>query len=832
MGRLPLRDGNDNLAWTASDLTAQVLSVLPGLVAYLDPERRYLYANPSYQRWMVAEPEKMIGRTVADVLGAERYAMVEKDMDKAFTGTVAHFERYIPFDDHERYVSGSYTPDLAPDGSVRGVIVMVVDITERHELEQQLKESQSRFEGAFEHASIGMALVRPDGSFMQVNGVLGRMLGHTPAILVTKTFQEITHPDDLAADLQLLGELIAGERESYQMEKRYFHRDGHVVHTMLSVSLVRDTEGDPLYFVSQIQDISERKAAEAALFHERELAQVTLKSIGDAVITTDLELRITSLNPIAEAMTGWTHADAMGKPMDDVFRIRDVNTGEPAENPLRAAIKGNRIVGLASDTALIHLNGFDSPIEDSAAPIHDNSGRVIGGVLVFHDVSETRALAMKMAHLANHDTLTGLPNRNVLHARMEQAIADALPRHRRVAALFIDIDHFKQVNDVLGHKAGDRLLKAVAQLIRSEIGDDDMVSRLGGDEFVVMLPHVDNAAHAVGVAERLLERVNEAVSTEVADLSVNFSIGISLCPDDATDAENLIHNADTAMYEAKQQGRNGYRMFSTNMRHRGAAHAAIEMALRKALVRNELSVQYQPKVDVRTGWIVGAEALLRWIVDGEEVYSPEEFIPIAEEAGLIVMIGEWVLRRACEQAEKWRAVYKRVPISVNVSAVQFQHTRFFETLKSVLDDTGLPPALLELELTERMVMSGHGHVPDLLQRIKKLGVKLSLDDFGTGYCSLSYLKHFPIDTLKIDRAFIRDIGADQQSTTITGAIVALAHSLDKNVVAEGVETTDQAQYLLAAGCPVMQGFLYGMPMPPAEFAELLAAADDSMDEYF
>ena len=338
------------------------------------------------------------------------------------------------------------------------------------------------------------------------------------------------------------------------------------------------------------------------------------------------------------------------------------------------------IVGLSNDTALIHLNGFDSPIEDSAAPIHDNSGRVIGGVLVFHDVSETRALAMKMAHLANHDTLTGLPNRNVLQARMEQAIADALLRHRRVAALFIDIDHFKQVNDVLGHKAGDRLLKAVAQLIRSEIGEDDMVSRLGGDEFVVMLPHVDNAAHAVGVAERLLERVNEAVSTEVADLSVNFSIGISLCPDDATDAENLIHNADTAMYEAKQQGRNGYRMFSTNMRHRGAAHAAIEMALRKALVRNELSVQYQPKVDVRTGWIVGAEALLRWIVDGEEVYSPEEFIPIAEEAGLIVMIGEWVLRRACEQAEKWRAVYKRVPVSVNVSAVQFQHTRFFETL--------------------------------------------------------------------------------------------------------------------------------------------------------
>jgi diguanylate cyclase (GGDEF)-like protein/PAS domain S-box-containing protein len=550
------------------------------------------------------------------------------------------------------------------------------------------------------------------------------------------------------------------------------------------------------------------------------------------VITTDLDLIITSLNPIAEGMTGWTHEAAVGRPMDDVFRLRDIATGGLAPNPLREAIEQNVIVGLASDAALIHLNGFDSPIEDSAAPIHDHAGRVIGGVVVFHDVSETRALAMKMAHLANHDTLTGLPNRNVLQTRMEFAIAEAIARHSHVAVLFIDIDHFKQVNDVLGHKAGDRLLQAVARRIRDELGGEDMVCRLGGDEFVVMLPRIDHTDAAIAVAERLLERCRDALPVEANELAVNFSIGISVGPADARDAETLIHNADTAMYEAKQQGRNGYRLFNPTMHHRGTADAAIEVALRKALVRDELKVFYQPKIDVRTGWVVGAEALLRWIVDGEEVYTPDEFVPVAEDAGLIVTIGEWVLRRACEQAQKWRAVYKRVPISVNVSAVQFQHTRFFETLASVLDDTGLAPSLLELELTERMVMSGHGHVPALLQRIKALGVKLSLDDFGTGYSSLSYLKHFPIDTLKIDRAFVRDIDSVGHGTNITGAIVALAHSLGKDVVAEGVETTEQAEYLLAAGCPVMQGFLYGVPMPAADFAHLLAAADDQDVDFY
>jgi len=692
-------------------------------------------------------------------------------------------------------------------------------------LETQLKESERRFAQAFRYAAIGMALVLPDGRWLQVNESLCAMLGYTESELMSLGFQDITHPDDLADDLALVGQLLSNERPSFHMEKRYVHRDGHVVHAQLSASLVRDDDGEPLYFISQVQDISERKAFEDALFRERELAEVTLKSIGDAVITTDPDLIVTSLNPIAEAMTGWPSHEAVGRPMDDIFQLRDPLTRRPVANPLIAAIGKNSIVGLATDAILVHRNGFDSPIEDSAAPIHDYAGNVVGGVVVFHDVSETRALALKMAHLAHHDTLTGLPNRALLTSRMEFAVSVATRRNQRAALLFVDVDHFKQINDSLGHAAGDTLLQEVARRIRAAVRADDTVSRLGGDEFVVLLPHIDSAADASTVAGKVLAACSAAVGVDATALSISFSIGISVFPDDAQDAESLLRNADTAMYEAKMQGRNGYRFFNAAMNERNTARVRIEVELRKALARNELTLQFQPKVDTEIGSIVGAEALLRWQVDGEDVYTPEHFIPVAEDCGLIVPIGEWVLREACRQAEQWARLYRPLSVSVNVSALQFQHTRFFESLRTVLAETGLHPTLLELELTERTVMEGGEHIVDMLRRIKSLGVSLSLDDFGTGYCSLSYLKHFPIDTLKIDRAFIRDVAWDNDSAAIVSAIVAMGKGMNKHVLAEGVETMDQANFLTSTGCSQMQGFLFGKAMSAREFEERISVID-------
>jgi diguanylate cyclase (GGDEF)-like protein/PAS domain S-box-containing protein len=819
--RPPAPPANDS----PTDWAAYLLDRAPAMLAYVDTTLRYRFASPAYAAWMGIEGDGLIGRRLEEVIAPSVYARIEPGVSAALAGEPVVADREIRRDDGERYAQATFTPDVGDDGTIRGVSIILADISGRHVLESRLKESERRFSQAFRHAAIGMALVLPNGRWLQVNEALCTMLGYTGEELLTSAYQDITHPDDLATDLALVQKILKGERASYHLEKRYLRRDGRVVHVLLTVSLVRDDHGEPLYFISQVVDISERKAFEDALFRERELAEVTLKSIGDAVITTDPNLIVTSLNPIAEAMTGWSTHEAVGRPMDEIFQLRDPLTRRPVPNPLITAVTKNTIIGLTTDAILVHRNGFDSPIEDSAAPIHDHAGNVVGGVVVFHDVSETRALALKMAHLAHHDTLTGLPNRALLQSRMEFAVTVAARRNQRAALLFVDIDHFKQINDSMGHAAGDALLQEVARRIRAAVRPDDTVSRLGGDEFVALLPHVDGPSDAATVAERVLEACSEAVGVDASALAISFSIGISVYPDDAFDAESLLRNADTAMYEAKMQGRNGYRFFNPSMNERNTARVRIEVELRKALARNELTLHYQPKVDVNLGTVVGAEALLRWQVDGEDVYTPEQFIPVAEDCGLIVPIGEWALREACRQAEIWARLYRPLSVSVNVSALQFQHTRFFESLRAVLAETGLHPTLLELELTERTVMEGGDHIADLLHRIKSLGVSLSLDDFGTGYCSLSYLKHFPIDTLKIDRTFIRDVAWDNDSAAIVSAIIAMGNGMNKQVLAEGVESMEQASFLSSAGCPQMQGFLFGKAVTAREFEERISAVD-------
>ncbi|MGN6481845.1 EAL domain-containing protein [Luteibacter sp.] len=811
--------------FSPADWPAFLLERAPAMLAYVGTDKRLRYASPAFRTWMGISEEALEGRTLEDVLPADLYPRIAPGVAAALSGTPVIADRELRREEVHRYAQASFSPDTTDDGHIRGAFIVLADISDRRALEARLKESERRFAQAFRHAAIGMALVLPDGRWLQVNEAMCGMLGYSDDELLGLSFQDITHPDDLATDLIMVQQVLTGERPSYHMEKRYLHRDGHVVHALLTVSLVRDEHGEPLYFVSQVQDITERKAFEDALFRERELAEVTLKSIGDAVITTDPDLRVTSLNPIAEAMTGWSSHEAVGRPMDDIFQLRDPLTRRPIANPLLTAVEKNTIIGLTTDAILVHRNVFDSPIEDSAAPIHDHAGNVVGGVVVFHDVSETRALALKMAHLAHHDTLTGLPNRALLQSRMEFAVTVATRRKQRCALLFVDIDHFKQINDTMGHAAGDALLQEVARRIRSAVRPDDTVSRLGGDEFVVLLPHIEDGVDAAEVGEKVLQACNEAIGLEASALAISFSIGISLYPDDAYDAESMLRNADTAMYEAKMQGRNGYRFFNASMNERNTARVRIEVELRKALARNELSLHYQPKVDVDLGTIVGAEALLRWQVDGEDVYTPEQFIPVAEDCGLIVPIGEWALREACRQTKAWTDTYRPLSVSVNVSALQFQHTRFFESMQAILVETGLHPTLLELEVTERTVMEGGDHIADLLHRIKSEGVSLSLDDFGTGYCSLSYLKHFPVDTLKIDRAFIRDVAWDNDSAAIVSAIITMGKGMNKMVLAEGVESTEQANFLGNAGCTQMQGFLFGRAVPARDFEDRIAQVD-------
>ncbi|OOG60524.1 GGDEF domain-containing protein [Rhodanobacter sp. B05] len=801
---------------------AKLLHGAPALLTYLDAEQRFRYVNDTHRSWLGIDPAEMIGRRLIDVVGADNYERARVALEQAYAGRLASYEGELHANGERRYAHGNFQPDFDAAGRVCGVFTALIDITERHQLELQLHESERRFFSAFQHAAIGMALTGPDGRFLRVNAALCQMLGYDEEALLRLGIAEVTHPDDMAADAELMMQLLTGQRENYQLEKRNLHQDGHVVYIQLSVSLVRDDDGAPLYFVSQAQDISQRKAFEDALHRERELAEVTLRSIGDAVITTDPQLRINSLNPIAEAMTGWSSEEAQGRPVEEVFRLFDAVHGEPVANPLHVAIGQNTIVDLAGRTLLRHRHGFDTPVEDSSAPIHDHAGNVIGGVLVFHDVSETRALALKMIHLTQHDTLTGLPNRSQLHEHLAQALAIAHRRQQRAALLYIDIHQFKRINDQHGHAAGDRVLRAfVAQLQRSLPGDA-LLSRHAGDEFVVVLPHMDSVGEAASLAQVLLNQGEQTQVDGLTELGLHVGIGISVYPDDAPDPESLLQHAETALAAIRGQGLHGYRFFTPSMNERTRARRGIEAALRQALPRRQLSLHYQPKIDARSGRIVGAEALLRWYAKGQELYTPDQFIPVAEDTGLILSIGTWVLRQACHQARLWQQQGHRIPVSVNVSPLQFQHADFLDWLDEVLEESGLDAGLLELELTERMVMSGGDATNALLQRIRQRGVRLSLDDFGTGYCSLSYLKHFPIDALKIDRVFVRDVIGDPDTATITGAIIAMARTLDKLVIAEGVETEEQAAFLRQAGCTQLQGFLFGAPVPAAELEQRFA----------
>jgi len=436
---------------------------------------------------------------------------------------------------------------------------------------------------------------------------------------------------------------------------------------------------------------------------------------------------------------------------------------------------------------------------------------------------ERKRYQVQLERQANYDALTGLPNRNLLHDRLRQAVhSQRAPRN--IAVVFMDLDHFKFVNDSLGHSVGDKLLKSMGERLRSVLREGDTVGRVGGDEFVLILNDQSNEEVIFRAMQRISAKVAEPLTIDGKELYVTASAGISLYPQDGRDVDTLLKNADAAMYRAKEHGRSNFQFYTSEMNERVNDRLALEHALRRALERQEFTLHYQQKVDLRSGEIIGAEALVRWLHPEWALVRPARFIPIAEETGLIVQLGEWVIHEACRQARAWQlAGLKPGVVSVNLSARQFRAEGLVRTVSRILQETGLEPAGLEMELTESMVMHNVESAIATLQGLKSLGVGLSVDDFGTGYSSLSYLKNLPIDTLKIDRSFVRDIGtgAEAEDGVLAAAIISLAHALDLQVIAEGVETDAQLHFLKRHGCDQVQGFLYGEPVPAEQYAELL-----------
>jgi diguanylate cyclase (GGDEF)-like protein len=496
---------------------------------------------------------------------------------------------------------------------------------------------------------------------------------------------------------------------------------------------------------------------------------------------------------------------------------------------------GSSIAGLVAEGIRSVLSGVkasfateyqcDTPTENRwyllmVTPLAEN--RPTGAVLMHINITEQKRVASQLAHSAEHDFLTGLPNRVLLNDRVSQAVAVSTRYKKEFAVLFLDVDGFKHINDSLGHPMGDKLIQSIAKRLVDCVRISDTVSRQGGDEFIVLLSEVDGPQDTAIAARRILQAVAEPHTIDQHELHVTTSIGVSVYPNDGSDAETLIKNADTAMYQAKDNGRQSYQFFTAAMNLRAVERQSIEESLRRALERQEFTLHYQPKINLNTGMITGAEALLRWTHPIRGAVSPGEFIPVAEACGLIVPISRWVLEEACKQNRAWaEARLPPLTMAVNISGMEFRNESFLTGVLAVLEKTGLDPTLLELELTESVLMTRAESTESILKALRALGVRLAVDDFGTGYSSLSYLGKFPIDALKIDQSFVRQITIAPDETTIVAAIISLGRSLKLTVIAEGVETREQLAFLRAQHCDEAQGYYFSGPVLPQQFAKLL-----------
>ncbi|WP_158219769.1 bifunctional diguanylate cyclase/phosphodiesterase [Ideonella sp. A 288] len=677
--------------------------------------------------------------------------------------------------------------------------------------------------GACDARSPGMLVVDAAGRILQASPPLealfgygcGALGGRRTACLLPRRFRR-RHLEAVAGPFEPGDDRRWGASEGLFGRRRdgtEFPIDVHVVHLQL---------GGTTLACAMVRDRTACDTALDALFSELERTRVTLNSIGDAVLSTDINGHVVFLNPVSERLTGYSCAQARGRPVTEVFSLIDATTRATRADPVAASMRQDRKLCLPPGTVLVRQDGSEIAIEDSTAPIHNRRGHVDGAVVVFRDVTAARAQAAALVHSAGHDTLTGLPNRTLLNDRLDHAIDMAARRHGQLAVLFLDLDAFKHINDSMGHTVGDELLQSVALRLKASVRLSDTVSRQGGDEFVVLLSEITSAQSAGRSADKIVKALAVPHIVRGQPLTVSVSVGISLYPEDGTTSEKLLQYADLAMYQAKQMGRNTHCFFEHELNNRAVERQSVESELRRALEMHELVLHYQPKFDLASGQVNGVEALIRWLHPTRGLLGPEQFLSVAEDCGLIVPMGRWVLEQACRQARVW--LDDGVPfghVAVNVCALEFRRNDFLQGIATTLSEAGLPARHLELELTEGVLMSDTAASVATLHSLSAMGVSIAVDDFGTGYSSLSYLRRFPIDVLKIDKTFVQDLGTGTGDSAIVHAIIGLGASLSYRVIAEGVETAEQLALLNAQHCGEGQGFLFSRPLTADALAALL-----------
>ncbi len=683
---------------------------------------------------------------------------------------------------------------------------------------EELRESEERFRALVETTSDWIWEVDAHGVYTYASPRVHGLLGYTPEEIIGKTSFELMPPDEAERIRRTFGDIVAAKRPFERLENVNLHKDGRAVVLETSGVPVFDRKGALVGYRGIDRDITARKQAEQALRQSNEMLERIFENAHFSVAYLDRDFNFLRVNKAyadacrqpPEFFPGKNHFTLYpGAEVEAIFR-RVVETGQPFT---------------------IYARPFEFPDQPergttwwdwTLSPVRAADGKVIALVFALVDVTERVKAELRAGYLHLHDELTGLPNRVLLLDRLQQAVVEATRRGREAAVLCVDLDRFKYVNDTLGHAAGDALLKEAATRLTQCVRPGDTVARLAGDEFVLVLADMASVDDVGIIVQKIMGCGAKPFVHQQHEHFISVSLGIALFPFDGNDAGGLLKCADLALHQAKERGGNSWQFYSSQMADKTSEKVALSNELRRALERREFVLYYQPQVDIASRRIVGAEALIRWKHPQRGLVPPATFIPLAEETGLITPIGEWVLRQACDQARAWRtAGLPPLRVAVNVSVQQFRHNNLAHTAERALKDCGLPPDTIEIEVTESLLMPGDEGPQVLLQKIADLGVRIAIDDFGTGYSGFSYLKRFPIDSVKVDRSFVRDLATDGDDASIVRAIIAMSHSLEIKTVAEGVETGEQLALLQACGCDQAQGFYFSPPLPADEFARLL-----------
>lgn len=676
---------------------------------------------------------------------------------------------------------------------------------------------ESPFLLAMEYSATAMCLSSPRGAFVHVNTALCEMLGRTPEQMRACTWQEITHPDDLAHDLQQVAALAAGRIDRYRFTKRYLHADGSLVWGDLSVGVIRDEDGRPRFYFSQVTDMTAHVQAEAELAARERLLAVVLDNAADAMIRFDSDLRVEYVNRRIVEISGIAFADWIGKTFREV--------GYPSTLADLWDSHHRRVFATGLPTSYeFEIDDADGRrwYETRVAPEVGPDGVITHIVTTSRDITDQKASERELLQLANHDPLTGLANRTALKDEITRALAAGARAGRSTALLMVDLDRFKIVNDSLGHAVGDELLRIAAARLERTVRSSDLVARPGGDEFVIVMRDVVHPAEALGVAWRVVDAFREAFEIGDSEMYATASVGVTVSSP-TSETDDLVREADTALYVAKGEGRDRVSVFNEDLRAEVSNRLQLERELRHALDNDELEVWYQPEVDLTTGTVVALEALLRWRHPDGAVRPAGQFIEIAEETGQILDIGDWVLNEACLRAAAWSHLPggEHLIVRVNVSALQLAESGLLVAVDEALRSSAVDPSRICVEITETALLRETATTRENLTGLRARGIRIAADDFGTGFASLSYLLQYPIDVLKIDRSFVDEITTNDQSRRLVAGIISLADALEITVTAEGVERSEQAAMLRSLSCPGAQGFLYSAAVPPDRVPALL-----------